>query len=96
MTREQVEALLGKSNLDVGEFEFVLVQPRDIPGARASYWRGEGGDILAITFHGNLGLLDMTWNNWQDDRNDLEKLRDRILPGKKPPLSRRSSCYDRK
>ena len=80
MAREQVEALLGESNLDVAEFEHLLFPRRDVAGGHSLYWCGDGGDTLTIRFDEQSHVLDTTWNGWQDDRNDLEKLRDR-LPG---------------
>ena len=89
MTREQVEALLGVPSLTSGVGgQWLQVRPPEERDKQPSwyYWRPEDrGDVL-IQFDKNDRVNLATWNGWPEDRNGLEKLRDR-LPGiaKNPP-----------
>ena len=81
MTRRQVEDLLGKPNGQALPWIAFEGSGRD----ENSHWHHED-DTLSIRFDENDCVVDTMWNGQSDDRNGLEKLRDR-LPwlAKQPP-----------
>jgi len=89
MTRAQVEALLGKPNSNE-RFVFFgfggVLRTIDTNDASWVHWQSKAGDQLSIDFDTNDCVRATTWNGWEDDRTDLEKLRDRLpWRAKRPP-----------
>lgn len=87
MTREQVDALLGKPN---PEFLFIMPAPEHNPGNKHVAWGDPEGDIITASFDA-LGTLEGAfWNGNADERSGVRKLMDRIpwlarpAPGRMP------------
>src|SRR5262249_16416985 len=83
MTREQVEALLGPPNsaadLYVGlRTERLLPADVEDPNPNWLFWRTEDGARVEVLFDENARADTAMWNAWPDERNSLEKLRDRL------------------
>jgi outer membrane protein assembly factor BamE (lipoprotein component of BamABCDE complex) len=83
MTRDGVEALLGKPNFKHHghiDLHFGIGMPL---GPEWSHWKSDTEDIVSISFAGDR-IASMTWNGNEDDRTGMAKLRDRL-----PWLARR-------
>jgi hypothetical protein len=86
MTRAEVEALLGPPTAAGLKGDFVAADGGERP-VDWCYWRGRNSDKQCQVFFDKNGrVLQANWNGLRDDRNALEKLRDRLpLIAKDPP-----------
>jgi hypothetical protein len=89
MPREKVEALLGTPSLAAERGDLVIDIRSFDSGDKTPdwfYWRNEDSDHVQILFDESGRVRIAHWNGWPDERNGLEKLRDR-LPwiAKNPP-----------
>ena len=77
MTREEVEAVLGKPNERIDD---------------SAIWKSEAGDVVTIDFDANGDVDCYGWNFERgDERSVLQKMLDRAPLFAKPPPDRRRS-----
>jgi outer membrane protein assembly factor BamE (lipoprotein component of BamABCDE complex) len=89
MTRAEVVAVLGPPSMailrgDIVEDLRIFDDGKVIPNSY--YWRRAKHGQAQVHFDKNDRVTDLYWDGWHDDRNAMEKLRDR-LPwiAKEPP-----------
>jgi SmpA / OmlA family len=84
MTREQVEAVLGKPNAQ-HPFE---VELEKISLKEELQWSSAEDDDVQVFFDRNNLVRGSLWNGQSDERNGVQKLMDRLLWFAKPPPPR--------
>lgn len=88
MARSDVVAIMGPPSLALlnGDFQDLLrfSDGNEIPDSY--YWQGIAGGQAQIHFDKNDRVAKLFWNGWQDDRNGLQKVRDRLpFVAQQPP-----------